>query len=246
VFELTPQAGGSWKETTIHQFEPNSSDGEVPSSGVVLDSAGNVYGETLYGGTGKCYRGGINNNAHGCGVIYELTPNSGGSWTETVYSFARGEGLGVFPSGGPRLDAADRLLATTQEGGDGLGTVFELAKPQKKGWQQIVLHRFYGHPDGSNPMGRLVADMRGNLFGVTSYGGSGSTRLSFGAVFELERFRNGWNERVLYRFKGGTDASNPRAGLVLDRQGHLYGTTQYGGAGTGCSGGCGTVYEVAP
>jgi uncharacterized repeat protein (TIGR03803 family) len=246
VFELTPQAGGSWKETTIHLFEQNSSDGVIPSSGVVLDFAGNVYGETLYGGAGACDRGGINNNAHGCGAIYELTPNPGGSWTEIVYSLVRGGGFGIFPSGGLLLDQAGRLLSTTQQGGDGFGTVFELRESQKKGWQQSVLHRFYGHPDGVQPAGRLAEDAHGNLFGVSAYGGSVPTRFGYGTVFELARSGDGWKEKVLYRFSGGTDATNPQTGLVLDTQGRLYGTSQSGGNGTGCDGGCGTVYEVVP
>jgi hypothetical protein len=62
----------------------------------------------------------------------------------------------------------------------------------------------------------------------------------------LERSGDAWKERVLYRFTGGTGATNPQTGLVLDKQGRLYGTTQFGGAGTACNGGCGTVYEVAP
>ena len=246
VFELTPQASGSWKGTTIHLFEPNSSDGVVPSSGVVLDSAGNVYGETVYGGTGQCYRGGINNNAYGCGTIYELTPHSGRSWTETVYSFARGGGFGIFPSGGLLFAQAGRLLSTTQQGGDGFGTVFELRESQKRGRQQSVLHRFYGHPDGVQPTGRLAEDAQGNLFGVSSNGGSRAKPFGYGTVFELERSGDAWKERVLYRFTGGTGATNPQTGLVLDKQGRLYGTTQFGGAGTACNGGCGTVYEVAP
>lgn len=249
VFELTRQADGSWTETTIHKFEPNSSDGEVPSSGLVLDSAADVYGMTLYGGTGRCDRGGINNNAYGCGTIYELTPSFGGSWTETVYSFTRGGGFGIFPSGGPLLDELGRLFATTQQGGDGFGTVLELRELQKKGWQQSVLHRFYGDLDGIQPTGRLAVDANGNLFGVSYYGGSASTRFGYGTVFELERSGDGWTERLLYRFTGGSDASNPQAGLVLDKQGHLYGTTQYGGTGPACNGGnggCGTVYEVTP
>jgi uncharacterized repeat protein (TIGR03803 family) len=246
VFELTPQADGSWTETTIHKFEPNSADGVVPSSGVVLDSSGDVYGTTLNGGAGVCDRGGIGNNATGCGTIYELKPNPKGIWTETVYGFARGGGFGIFPAGGPLFDKADHVLATTQQGGDGFGTVFELRESKKQGWQQSVLHRFYGHPDGANPMGKLAVNKSGNLFGVSSYSGSGSTRSGYGTVFELERSGDGWKERVLYSFTGGSDASNPQTGLVLDKQGRLYGTTQYGGTGTACSGGCGAVYEVMP
>ena len=244
VFELTPQSGGSWTGTTIHTFEPNSSDGAVPSSGVVLDSQGSVYGATQYGGTGLC--GGGPFILPGCGTVYKLAPSAGGSWTETIYSFTRGGGFGVLPSGGLLFDKENRLLATTRRGGDGLGTVFQLKPSQKKEWQQTVLHRFYGHPDGMTPTGRLVADADGNLFGVSTYGGIAATRPGYGSVFELQRSLDGWKERVLYRFTGGSDASNPQSGLVLDKQGRLYGTTEHGGNNTGCNSGCGTVYEVTP
>jgi len=241
VFELMPQAGGSWTETTIHVFDPNSSDGAVPSSGVVLDSAGNVYGMTLYGGTGTC-NGGINGN-NGCGTIYELTPGSAGNWTETIpYSFVQGCALGIRPSGGFFLDKAGHLRGTSQAGGDGFGTVFELRRSQKNGWRQSALHLFYGNPDGTSPVGRLAVDTDGDLFGVTSSGGANRN----GIVLELRPAEGGWKETIVHTFGGTGDGSMPQAGLVLDARGHLYGTTQYGGTGTSCQQGCGTVYEVNP
>lgn len=243
VFELTPQSGSSWAETTIHIFS-DSPDGATPSSGVVLDAAGNVYGMTKYGGTGSCsfYSGA--GFISGCGSIYKLAPSSG-SWTETIlYNFARGGGFGVFPTGGLFSDKPGHLFGTSQAGGDGIGTVFELQDTKKGGWQQSEAHIFYGNPDGKNPAGRLVMDANGDVFGVASQGGANST----GIVFELERLENGWKEKILHTFgsKGSGDGQNPGVGLVLDTQGHLYGTTQYGGVGAACTGGCGTVYEITP
>lgn len=248
VFQLAPQADGSWKETTIYAFA-GQPDGALPASGVILDSEGNLYGVTDLGGNGSCfiYFGG-QGRIPGCGIAYKLAPNSGGGWTETViYNFFEGGGFGTFASGGLLFDNADHLLGITGGGGDGRGVVFELNNSPKRGWQQNVLHFFYGYPiDGANPTGALVADPDGDLlFGVTPNGGPNQ----FGAVFELRPSTNsplGWKERVVHSFASGGDGNNPSAGLLRNSQGHLFGTTLGGGAGTGCSGGCGTVYEVTP
>lgn len=240
VFELTPQPDGSWAETTIHIFEQNSSDGIVPSSGVILDSAGNVFGMTLYGGAGRC-SGGVY-GIDGCGSVYELTPNSGG-WTETIlYNFVQGCGFGIHPSGGLFFDKAGHLRGTSQAGGDGFGTVVQLYDSQKNSRQQSGLHLFYGNPDGMNPVGRLAVDATGKLFGVTSSGGANRT----GIIFELRPSKDAWKETILHSFGGTGDGATPQAGLVLDSKGRLYGTTQYGGSGTACNQGCGTVFEVIP
>jgi uncharacterized repeat protein (TIGR03803 family) len=244
VFELTPQSDGSWTETTIHIFT-DGDDGATPSSGVILDAAGNVYGLTQYGGTGSCRVFPAAGPISGCGVLYKFTPNPDGNWTETViYNFVRGGGFGIYPSGSVYFDNGNHLFGVTQAGGDGLGTVFELQDTRKRGWQEGEPHIFYAKPDGVHPTGRLVADEKGDLFGVTSQGGANGT----GIVFELERLKNGWTERILHTFgsSGSGDGQNPDVGLVLDAQGRLYGTTGTGGTGTACSGGCGTVYEVMP
>lgn len=232
AFELIPQADGSWKEVTLHAFE-GSADGVTPSSGVFLDSDGSVYGVTQHGGPGTCGR---NMDAiAGCGTVYKLTPQPDGAWTETViYTFFRGGGFARDPAGELLGEESGSLIGLSQFGGDGLGTIFELRNTQKKGWKQNILYRFHGYPDdGVEPLGRLVRDANGNLFGV-----AGST----GAVFELTASRHGFKEHVLYSFTGGSDGDRPSAGLVTSH-GHLYGTTQYGGRSE-CQNGCGTVYEV--
>jgi uncharacterized repeat protein (TIGR03803 family) len=241
VFELSPQSNGSWVETTLHAFT-GAPDGAVPAATLVLDGQGDIYGLTTGGGAGGCHRA----FPLGCGALYELTPNPSG-WTETIlYSFVRGGGFGVLPSGGLTLDKAGNLYGTTQGGGDTFGVVFKLARSQKHGWQESVLYRFYGgvryEPDGRQPVGRLVMNARGNLFGATNYGGSSEA----GTLFEVKRPGNGRREKLLYQFAGGTDAASPRAGVIADSQGILYGTTQAGG-GAGCGGnGCGTVYQLKP
>ena len=240
VFELTHQAGGAWTETTMYAFT-DSSDGAFPSS-VVLDPAGNAYGMAFAGGsTGSCTHLG------GCGVIYKLTPDSDGGWTESVpYTFGQGGGFGIDPSGGLLLGEAGHLFGTCSRGGDGYGMVFELHDSQKNGWKQSNLHIFYGNPDGVNPEGGLVADSLGNLFGVTTQGGAETgCYLGCGMVFELKRSQFGWRETILHSFGGTGDGAGPEAALILDSNGNLYGTTVQGGIGCG-SYGCGTVYEITP
>jgi len=234
VFKLTPQSDGSWKETTVYDFK-GAPDGGSPSSGLVL-SSGKFYGMTEIGGTGLCFF------APGCGTFYELTQNSDGSWTETViYNFVPGGGFGKYPSGEPLLNNATQVSGTSSAGGDGYGTVFELRQTKKSGWQQSETHIFFGEPgDGNGPTGRLVTNPQGDQFGVTSgrYAGHGT-------VFQLAHSQAGWREKILHVFAGPPDGGGPAAGLASDSQGHLYGTTQYGGSGP-CDGGCGTVYEVVP
>jgi uncharacterized repeat protein (TIGR03803 family) len=245
VFELTPQPDGSWTETTIHIFTDTGGDGAQPSSGVVPDSAGDLYGVTEYGGAGSCQNSDINGSViRGCGTLYKLTLNSGRSVAENVvYSFVPGGGSGIYPSGEPVFDRANRLLAPTQAGGDGFGTVFELEET-KRGWRQSEAHIFDGNPDGARPVGRLTMDVNGNMFGATSSGAA--VRHEYGTVFEIERSKNVRKEKILHSFAGPPDGASPSAGLVSDSQGHLYGTTTYGGNGGCVHLGCGTVYEVAP
>ena len=243
VFELMPRTDGSWIESTIHSFR-GTPDGASPASAVVLDSSGNLYGVTEFGGSGMCY----NERNDGCGTAYELTPEQGGTWKETIlYNFVRGIGRGKYPSGSPFLDPDGHLYGLTRVGGDGYGTVFDLHSSQKGGWQQDDVHLFYGDPDGQAPVGQLVANQQGDLFGVSSTGGMSGKNFLGGTVLKLERLKEGWRETVIYAFRNSGDGAAPQAGLLLDAQGHLYGTTELGGNGTNCAyGNCGTVYEVTP
>jgi hypothetical protein len=161
-----------------------------------------------------------------------------------LYNVVRGGGFGIYPAGGLLFDNSQRMFGLTQAGGDGFGVVFQLQETQKKVWQQRDVHIFYGDPDGSRPAGRLVMDATGDLFGVTSNGGVSTNGL--GIVFELERSKNGWREKILHSFAGSPDGASPEQGLVFGSGGYLYGTTPQGGSGTRCNGGCGTVYEVTP
>lgn len=244
VFELTPQSDGSWTETTLHAFA-NPPDGGNPSSAVVLDSAGNIYGMTEVGGTGVCRPPSFDGFVLNCGTVYKLTPpKSRGSWAESIlYNFGRGGGHAVYPSGSLLFDTAGHLLGTSRGGGNGYGVIFELHQRQNGSWSQTEPHLFYGK-DGVEGLptsveevllGRLVVDEDGDLFAATSEGGAGGS----GTVLEIQRLKDGWRPRILHAFSQ-TGELGFNSGLVLDSRGHLYGTTQRGGKGNG------TIYEIVP
>lgn len=144
---------------------------------------------------------------------------------------------GAYPYAGMIFDSAHNLYGTTQQGGTNLGggTVFQLTRTGS-GWTQTVLHSFLDGSDGANPVGPLVMDPAGNIYGIASGGG-----LGFGTIFELTPSNGGWNFHVIYTFQGGDDGvvSIDSGGLALDSAGNLYGTTEMGGTA-----GFGTVFEL--
>lgn len=118
-----------------------------------------------------------------------------------------------------------------------------------------ILYGFTGGADGGGPLGGLVSDDQGNLYGTTAAGGLAGCESPVdapgcGVVFQLTPPANGhgaWQEKVLYTFTGGADGNGPLAGLVRDANGNLFGTTPAGGATAGeCSAGCGVVFEISP
>jgi uncharacterized repeat protein (TIGR03803 family) len=223
-------------EGVIHAFQSaNKKDGDGPY-GLVADSKGNLYGATFYGGS------------HSQGAVYKLSPPAqpGGAWTQSVlYSFTGGADGGE-PSGSLFLDARNNhIYGTTSYGGGGVGVVYELTPG--KPWTETVLHNFGFGKDGAFPNGGLITDGHGTLYGTTSGGGSDQ----YGVVFRLSppaKSGGVWSEAILYTFQGGgTNATIPSAGLVMDSTGSLYGTTTTGGAGgENCDAGCGAVFQLTP
>jgi len=199
------------KETVLYSFTGKKGDGAVPRAGLVLDAQGNLYGTTYLRG------------AHNEGTVFKVDTNG----KETVlYSFTGTGGDGYFP-GGLVLDAQGNLYGTTYKGGaHNKGTVFKVDTTGK----ETVLYSFAGRGrDGTNPWAGLVLDAQGNLYGTTEFGGGACNwgGLGCGTVFKVDTTGK---ETVLYRFTGAPDGALPCAGLVLDAQGNLYGTTNYGGA----------------
>ncbi len=168
---------------------------------------------------------------------------------KNVYEFPGGK-RGQNPQGGVISDSAGNLYGTTYYGGIyGWGTVYELERT-KNGWKERVLYSFAGVADGTNPVGNLLIDTAGNLYGTTEYGGTGTgcQQGSYGCggtAFELVQSDRVWKHIILYSFcasSGCSDGSDP-SGLTFDGAGNLYGTTVYGGQG--CDSGCGTVYALS-
>lgn len=212
VFKLTP--GGA--QAVLHSFPSTPADGNYPVARLVQDSAGNLYGSTVYGGT------------YGGGTVFMLTP----SGVETIlYNFTGGTDGGS-PSALVR-DTAGNLYGTTAYGGaSGAGVVFKVSSSGT----ETVLHTFMGSPtDGANPAAALVADASGNLYGTTEYGGTDG----YGVVFEVT---STGTETVFHNFSGSPDDGKfSVADLIRDTAGNLYGTTSYGGVSNH-----GTVFELSP
>jgi len=216
VYELSPVGDGTWSEGALYSFSGGGPDGGNPAyADVILDKAGNLYGTTANGGTDNL------------GVVFELSPNGNGSWTETVvHSFAGGVD-GQNPYSGLVLDPFGNLYGTTYGGGAyGVGTVFEMKHVTGEGWIEKIIHTF-DVKTGSNPVGGLVFDRNGDLFGTTQGGGT----YHAGVVYALQYSgRDTWKARAIHNFTGGADGAGPFAErLILDKAGNLYGTTEGGG-----------------
>jgi uncharacterized repeat protein (TIGR03803 family) len=228
VAALVLSASATIHETVLHAFDPNPG-GIFPESSLISDAAGNLYGTTMYGGT------------YNVGTVFELSPRSGGGWTQKVlYKFKKNGADGISPNGSVIFDAHGNLYGTTSGGGaHGGGTVFELAPNQNGTWTETVLHSFNDNgTDGYFPVAGLVGDSNGNFYGTTVQGGT----YDAGTVFELTPGDGGdWTETVLHSFGSGTDGDYPEASLIFDAHGNLYSTTEGGGAG-----GYGTVFELSP
>ncbi len=218
VFKLAPHG----TETVLYNFcsQNNCTDGANPIGGLIRDAAGNFYGTTLYGGTNDI------------GVVFKVAPDG----TETVlYSFCSQFNCsdGGYPRAGVIEDQSGNLYGTAEFGGNvgcngTCGVIFEIAA----NGTYALLHKFSG-VDGSYPIGGLIRDAAGNLFGTTFGGGENGN----GTVFKLAP---DGTERVLYSFAGGSDGEWPEAGLIKDKAGNLYGTTLEGGP----NGGAGTVFKL--
>ncbi len=268
VFKLTPTAQGPWKETVLHTFT-GGADGGVPEGGVILDSEGNLYGTTYFGGDSKteiCHA--VPGFAAGCGVVYKLTPTVHGPWQETVLHTFTGAPDGQNPLLAQLIfDSNGNLYGTTQSGGDvscepliGCGVVFELSPSPAGPWTERILYAFGGISDGFNVVGGVTLDSQGNLYGSTHQGGDTSASCydvengGCGVVFKLAPTPSGpWTETVLHAFTGGSDGASPQSGVILDSTGNVYGTANFGGDTTskectvGQPGypGCGVVFELA-
>lgn len=257
IFYGTTAAGGSYKpcytygglgcgtifeidrkgdERVLYNFKGSFGsgpiDGQGPMGGLTADSAGNLYGTTPFGGASES------------GTIFKLAKDGTES---TLYSFT-GANDGGRPYSGVIRDASGNLYGVAYFGGNsactgGCGTIFELGATGSL----TVLYSLAGGADGGNPIGGMVMDGAGNLYGTAqNYGNLNCDKRGgnpgCGTVFRLSAARK---FKVLHEFAGSPDGAVPSENLIVDSNGNLYGTTSFGGDSK-CNGGysCGTVFEV--
>jgi len=192
-----PSAPAASKYRVLHSFGKGE-DGGGLLAGVALDAKGDLYGGTTGGGV------------YGYGTVFELTPGSGGKWTETIlHSFCPKCGDGAGMADAPTLDPVGDLFGSTN------ATSFEIT-PGPGGWSFTVIY------DRSS--GGFVLDEHENL-----YAAGGPGKYNYGDVFELSPGSGGWTEKDLYDFHGGCDGDEPAYPLTWDNAGNLYGVTIGGG-----------------
>jgi uncharacterized repeat protein (TIGR03803 family) len=226
IFELSPPkaTGGVWTESILYSFPLAS-----PTSALVFDSAGNLYGES------------------NTPEVYELsapTPPAT-TWTYTTLRKFTSQDGGLNPIGGLTFDNAGHLYGTSSTGGNNTkagcpvstcGLVFELEKSTSSTWEEHVVYNFTGeNGDGASPQAGVLY-RGGILYGTTINGGNGT---GDGTVFELSPGTGSWTETTLYEFSP-TAGHSPEAGVVFDHAGNLYSTLYYGIDGGG------EVFELSP
>jgi uncharacterized repeat protein (TIGR03803 family) len=226
IFKLSPptKAGNPWTETVLYNFASR-----YPNSGLVLDSAGNLYGESTLPD------------------VYELSPPAAPAtaWTYTTLRKFTSQDGGLDPIGGLAIDGSGHLYGTSTTGGIDMkagcpvstcGLVFELEKSTSGTWEEHVLYNFTGeNGDGASPHAGVIF-RGGTLYGTTINGGNGAGN---GTVFELAPATGSWIETTLYEFSA-TAGHGADAGVAFDHSGNLYSTLYYGTAGGG------EVFELSP
>ncbi|HVU21404.1 MAG TPA: choice-of-anchor tandem repeat GloVer-containing protein [Rhizomicrobium sp.] len=225
VFKLH-KAKGQWKYSVLWTFT-GGNDGGVPSGSLSMDSAGNLYGTTMQGGTGVV------------GTVFELSPpTSGKQWTETVLYNFTGNNDGGQPMGNVLLGADGNIYGTTDGYGEyNYGIVYRLTPPQSGSeWNLSVLHAFQGGSDGEVPRDGLIQGPDGTLYGTTA--GFSNSR---GNVFKLNPDGSGYE--VIYTIAGGQGftGNGPWSTVSMGDDGKLYGTTFAAGESA-----LGEVFQLRP
>ena len=226
IFVLTPPARACqavfcpWTKTILYIFN-GLQDGGIPSSPVVFDNAGNLYGTTGWGGyfSFDCW--------DGCGTVYKLSRSASGWQFQALYAF-HGFSDGYAPEGGLALDRAGNIYGETSN-----GIVYKLT-PSGSLWTEKILYSFGQYPgDGSDPSEGLSFDRAGNLYGTTAFGGANGK----GTVFQLSPAAGQWIETQLYSFN---DNAQP-AGVTVNTAGEVEGAMNAGGLY-----GLGYIYRLTP
>jgi uncharacterized repeat protein (TIGR03803 family) len=218
IFKITPDHA----ETVLYSFCTirHCADGLWPVAGLLLDKTGDLYGTTSSGGVANC-------EGTGCGTVFELTAKDN---EKVLYRFCSDHDCtgGMAPAANLIKDGNGDLYGTTGNGGIGYGNIFELTADGA----ESDLYSFLGtlEGDGELPVAGLFMDRRGNLYGTTELGGGGSCDSGYGCGTVFKLAPDGV-ETILHVFEEkGKDGIHPKAGLVADGKGYLYGTTYAGGA----------------
>lgn len=230
VVRLAPRHG-SYDETTLVTFQGRN--GSSASGQLTMDSAGTLYGTTVWGGR------------YGYGSAFSISTN-GRVRERVIWSFGGTSKDGANPDAGLVVDAQGVLYGTTAVGGPfGGGNVFKLTRAGRRD-TETVLHDFGGAKDGKYPAAPVTLGIDGTVYGTAGGGGNGCSH-GCGIVFKLTPSGSRYSESVLWNFRGATDGSGPSSGVTIDASGAMYGVTDFGG-GTSCADGygCGTVYKLTP
>jgi len=214
VFKMDP----SGNVTSLHDFQGDGTgDGGMPNQTVAMDSSGNLYGTTFYGG-----------DSSSCGVVFEVNPTT---QTETIlHTFSNGYSDGCYPTGSVTMDAAGNLYGVSGGGASGNGAVYKLSPSGSGTYTFTLLYSFSGNADGGGPTGPVALDSFGNVYGTTHVGGNTGTYYPAGVLFKVSP---GGTETVLHIFDPNqiyptTDGSEA-TGVTLAPDGNLYGTNARSG-----------------
>ena len=268
IFELAPPStsGGAWTETVLYGFTYNGNgQNAVPNGPPLIGPGGTLYTTTQGGPDGPA--------GTALGLVVALVPPAtpASNWTEyELYTFGGPQGqvpvAGVVSENGS-LFGATALGGGQSCGGIGCGVVYELSPPAARGgtWTEAAIHNFGETPsDGQEPFAPLTVGPGGVLYGTTQFGGSGVCATSggvegCGTVYQLTPPTapgGTWTESLIYNFTGANgDGAAPVAGVVVGKNGAIYGTTSSAGSATSDStcpssyyviAGCGVVFELTP
>jgi uncharacterized repeat protein (TIGR03803 family) len=229
LYELVPPktTGAPWTHFVLHAFTNTSNDGRLPNAAAVL-SSNKIYGVTQQGGL------------YDSGIVYQFVPGKSGGTYSVLYSFGANNDAS-WPNGSVLLDAAGSLYGVTSLGGAfNAGAVYKLSPSQSGGtWTESVLFSFGGgsQSSGITPVGNLLFDSAGNLYGVTEFGGASQ----LGVAYELSPATSSWTQNVLFNFSTAA-GSSPLAGMTWGpNNSSLYGTASAGASHTH-----GAVFQLTP
>jgi uncharacterized repeat protein (TIGR03803 family) len=174
LFRLAPggQAGKPWRLTVLHTFA-GTTDGAAPGD-IAIDAQDNIFGATSGGGAGYV------------GVVYEAVARHRGAnlryALNTLWNFTNGDDGGN-PATKLAIDASGALYGTSRGGKFGAGTAFIVVPPIMPGgsWTFSILHSFNATSEGADPIGGLLLDNAGRLYGATAFGGTNNA----GTIFKL-------------------------------------------------------------